>query len=268
MCGLASFIGKSKNQSLSFDLFQNLFVLLEERGTDASGFYGSINNSNEFVTNKKNCPASSFVKDDSWKSLKNYDLDLLLIHTRKTSSNSGSSSDNENNHPFLALNTKSALVHNGIIHEYQRLKKQYHCFTNCDSEILLRILDFPFEEKNYLNHRKEQIKGLLGLIKNSEFTFLLADVLSDKKSLWAVKNEFRPLFLIDAKEYLNQYVFVSTIDIWQNAIDKTKDSNLKKCKVYFLENNFIINILYHQNDFSLKFFSYNWENYQDFNLIK
>jgi glucosamine--fructose-6-phosphate aminotransferase (isomerizing) len=268
MCGLASFIGKSNNQNLSFDLFQKLFVLLEERGADASGYYCCINNSNEFFTDKKSCTASNFIKNDTWKCLKNYDLDLLLIHTRKTSFNSGSPSDNENNHPFLALNTKSALVHNGIIHEYQKLKKQYHCFTECDSEILMRILDCNFEEENYLDFRKKQIKGLLGLIKNSEFTFLLADILSDKKSLWAVKNEHRPLFLIDAKEYLNQYIFVSTVDIWQNAIDKIKDINLNKCKVYFLENNFIINILYYQNDFRLKFFSYNWENYQDFNLIK
>ena len=268
MCGLASFIGKSKNKNLSFNLFQNLFISLEERGIDASGFYGSLNNTTEFLTHKKNCTASDFIKEHNWKSLNDCDLDLLLIHTRKTSSNSGSACDNENNHPFLALNTKSALVHNGIIHEYQKLKKEYRCFTDCDSEILLRILDFNYDEKDYRNYRLNQIKGLLGLIKNSEFTFLLSDILSDKKSLWAVKNEFRPLFLIDAREYLNQYIFVSTIDIWQQALDKIKDVNLKKCKAYFLENNFIINILYQQDSFDIKFFSYNWKNYEEFNLIK
>ena len=257
MCGLAGFVGKSKNLNLSFDIFENIFVSLEERGTDASGFYGSLSNTDEFVTYKNNCVASNLIKDNIWKSLKNHDLDLLLIHTRKTSSNSGHSSNNENNHPFIGKNTKSALVHNGIIHEYHKLKSQYEVFSNCDSEILLRILDFPFDFLDYKNSRLKQIRGLLGLIKNSEFTFLLSDIIEKKKSIWAIKNELRPLFLIDATEYLNQYIFVSTIDIWQNTVDILKDKNLKKCKAYFLENNFIINIIYENNNFDIRFFSYN-----------
>lgn len=268
MCGLASFIGKSKNPNLSFNIFERMFVLLEERGTDASGFYGSIANTDECVTFKKDSIASNFIKNENWKTLKNYDLDLLLIHTRKTSSNSGHSSNNENNHPFIGKKTKSALVHNGVIHEYHKLKSQYEVFSKCDSEILLRILDCSYDLSNYRDSRLNQIRGLLGLIKNSEFTFLLSDILEFKKSIWAVKNELRPLFLIDAKEYLNQYIFVSTIDIWQNAVDVLKDKNLKKCKAYFLENNFIINIIYENDNFDMRFFSYNWKNYQEYNLIK
>lgn len=268
MCGLASFIGKSNNYSLSADLFKNLFVFLEERGTDASGFYGV---SPLFDTHyyKQAGKSSDLIKTDKWKKVENNDLDLLMIHTRKTSSNSGSSSDNENNHPFVGKNNKSALVHNGIIHEYKKLKNYYATFSKCDSEILLRILDIDFDYSNYRNNRLDQIKGLLGLIKNSEYTFLLSDIFENKKSLWAVKNEQRPLVMIDAREELNQIIFVSTIEIWQNALDNVKNKYLKNCKAYFLENNYIINVIKDENGFlDLKFFSYNWKNYQEFNLIK
>jgi len=267
MCGIASFIGESKNYPLSCELFKHLFVLLEERGIDAAGFYGSKINSDIFLYHKQQGKASQLTNTTYWKEVEDNNLDLLMVHTRKSSSISASSLDNNNNHPFIGIKNKTALVHNGVIHEYQKLIKNYEVFSKCDSEILLKILDLNFDYLDYTGNRFKQIKGLLGLIKNSEFTFLLSDIFDEKKSLWAVKNEFRPLVLIDAREYLNQFIFVSTIDIWQNAVDKLKDCNLKKCKVYFLEKNFIINILYHNKKFETKFFVYNWEKYDEFNLI-
>jgi glucosamine 6-phosphate synthetase-like amidotransferase/phosphosugar isomerase protein len=268
MCGLAAFIGKSKDYFLSYKLFNTLFVCLEERGVDASGFYGTKNDSEEYFFYKQSGKASELIKANNWKEIENFELDLLMIHTRKISSNSGNASDNNNNHPFLGIKNKSALVHNGIVHEYEKLKKCYETLSKCDSEILLRVLDFQFDSNDYVKSRLNQIKGLLGLIKASEFTFLLSDLFEDKKSLWAIKNEHRPLFMIDAREELNQIIFVSTVDIWQNALDEMKNTNLKKCKVFFLENNFIINVIKNKdNSLDLKFFSYNWENYSEFNLI-
>lgn len=268
MCGLASFIGKSNNYSLSVDLFKNLFVLLEERGTDASGFYG-VSPMLETYYHKQAGKSSDLIKTDKWKQVESNELDLLMIHTRKASLNSGSSLDNENNHPFIGNNNKSALVHNGVIHEYNKLKSHYETFSKCDSEILLRILDIDFDCVDYRNKRFDQIKGLLGLIKNSEYAFLLSDVFENKKSLWAIKNEQRSLVMIDAREELNQIIFVSTIDIWQNALDNVNGKNLRNCKAYFLENNYIINIIKDENGtLDSKFFSYNWKNYQEYNLIK
>jgi glucosamine 6-phosphate synthetase-like amidotransferase/phosphosugar isomerase protein len=56
-----------------------MFVLLETRGTDASGF-AYLNNKNELQITKAETPASSLVKTDSWKNLQL--PKMMIFHTR------------------------------------------------------------------------------------------------------------------------------------------------------------------------------------------
>ena len=89
---------------------EDMFILLETRGTDASGF-AYLNNKNELQITKAETPASSLVKSPRWK-----DLELpkiMIFHTRLKTQ--GEPTNNMNNHPLF---TKKglAIVHNGMIY--------------------------------------------------------------------------------------------------------------------------------------------------------
>lgn len=253
MCGLAGFIGQSKNKDLSFEIATFLFSLSQARGIDACGFYAT--NQKECFYHKQKGKSDNLIKTQIWNNLKEKELDLILLHTRKTSSNSGSSENNINNHPFVIEN--SALIHNGIIHDYEKLNEFINTFSNCDSEILLNYLSNYTE--NYFIDRLEKIKELLFFIKNSEFAFCLADKINEDKSLWIIRNDKRPLFLIDCKEDLNQYFFISTIEIWQDAISKIKNINklLPNYNIIEVPDYSIINIYLKNNIIREMSFNYN-----------
>ena len=221
MCGISGFIGSSNNKELSFKILTNLFNNLEIRGTDASGYYACSNN--EIYYHKQKGKSSNIIVSENWQSLKDLNFDLFLLHTRRTSSNSGPSDNNENNHPFVSQDKSKALIHNGIINNYEfnKLKLFLEINSECDSEILLRFL----LKENCGYKRLESLNELLFFIKNSEYAFAFSELFENKISLWLARNDKRPLYVIDLKNSLNQYFFVSTIEIWQDSINSIKNIN-------------------------------------------
>lgn len=266
MCGLAGSIGNSNNQNLSFDILTYLFLNSQVRGIDACGFHGHNKNQNFF--HKQKGKAENLINSNTWKDLKNSNLDLILLHTRRTSSNSGSSENNINNHPFVLNN--SALIHNGVIsnHDYDKLKQFTETFSCCDSEILLNYLS-DTDLDNYIFKRLEKIRELLFFIRNSEFAFCLSDKLKDISSLWLVRNDKRPLYLIDCKQDLNQYFFVSTIEIWQDSILKIKNINklLPSYSIIEIPEYSIINIYFQDNNLKEICFNYNTYDFDEKHLL-
>ena len=76
MCGLAGFIGKSKNPAISFELFTNLFVNTQVRGVDASGIY-AIDCENNVITFKDGVPSEVLINYEDYIELNNLDINLL-----------------------------------------------------------------------------------------------------------------------------------------------------------------------------------------------
>jgi len=99
----------------------------------------------------------------------------------------------------------------------------------------------------------------LFFIKNSEYAFVFSDLLKDKVSLWLVKNDKRPLYIIDLKESLNQYFFVSTIEIWQNSISNIKNINklLGNYNIINIPEFSIVNLTYENSFFNKIGFRFN-----------
>lgn len=261
MCGISGFIGTSSNKSLSFELLSNLFNNLQTRGIDASGYYACSNN-NEVYHHKQKGKSSEIINSKEWKDLKDLNLNLFLLHTRRTSSNSGSSDNNINNHPFVNQDKTIALIHNGIINsnDFKKLKSFLNVSSDCDSEILLSfLLENKFENEDYFYKRLERVNELLFFIKNSEYAFAFSDLLKDKISLWLVKNDKRPLYIIDLKESLNQYFFVSTIEIWQNSISNIKNINklLGNYNIINIPEFSIVNLTYENSFFNKIGFRFN-----------
>lgn len=213
MCGIAGFIGASKNKSLTFQIMTKLFEKSEVRGLDASGYWATEVATGNIFFHKEPCQSSVFVKKDVWKSLSNFDLDMLLIHARGASKGVGEPRINSNNHPFTSLNKSIALTHNGRIDdiEYQTFKDKYELHTKCDSEILLKIFEAQSDGL-------AGVKEIFSLINQGHMAVAIGERKDSQKMLWLFRNQHRPLWIFDLRESLGQIFWVSETKIWDKAI--------------------------------------------------
>ena len=133
MCGIIGAIGQNINQEVALKIFMEI----EARGSDASGFFiptvGVVKN------NKK---ISELIKEHEETFRENLEVSNLFIgHTRLATH--GDPINNENNHPIESKNWW--LVHNGQV----RLKdiEEYQYRTETDSENILAYIEhFGLEE--------------------------------------------------------------------------------------------------------------------------
>lgn len=244
MCGIAGFIGRSKNNKLSFELLSELFERLDSRGIDASGYWLAESGDNGSVyTHKQPGRSSEFVNSDIWKSNKNIEVNLALVHARGASRGSGNPLVNKNNHPFLSEKSNIALIHNGRIDEYDSLKKKYHVNSQCDSEILLRIFEqakHQYSEK-FLNEyigilpereRMAGIKDIFSYVTQGHMAVAIGEWKNNNgRNLWLFRNEHRPLWIADARNNLGQIFFFSDPSIWKSAANAIGDKSIINSKI-------------------------------------
>lgn len=214
MCGLAGFIGFSKKPFFSNLLISKLFEKSEKRGIDAAGFWATqTGEKGNVFYYKEPIKSSLFIKNYQWHEVLNYNIDLILVHARGASKGVGSPEFNENNHPFVNKDKTIALAHNGRIEdkEYYPLKKRFKTTSNCDSEILLRIYE-----------ANKSINDIFNLIQEGHMAVVIGERFVNKRVLWLFRNEYRPLWVVDVKDDLNQIFFVSEPSIWFESIEECK----------------------------------------------
>lgn len=211
----------------------------EIRGVHATGFWACLNNENKVIYHKEPVRSSEFINKNIWKNLAGQNVDLLLGHCRYTSSGSGDQKYNKNNHPHVSQDFRLSLVHNGIIPEYTYLKKMYPVFTDCDSEIILRILESAeslHEQKEFLQsqlrkastsianlYRVYGLKKIFSEINYGAMAVALGELLdNDERSLCLFHNDRRHIYLVDLRETFGQFFFCSTQEIFRSAVDQSK----------------------------------------------
>ena len=117
------------------DAMLSMFSALESRGTDASGFASSYRGK---LWTYKTPEASSVTVNK----LKNYKMDearAWVGHTRLATH--GTHLENSNNHPFI--NQGLALIHNGIVSNYDKVlfgSSFAKLEGDCDSELILSTI--------------------------------------------------------------------------------------------------------------------------------
>lgn len=225
MCGISGLIGQSKDPELSFLLSSKLFEKIETRGRDAAGFWASNKNNNIFY-HKEPIESTKLVKKPFWTKIRKFNPNVLLCHARKASAGVGVPEINKNNHPFVSYDKKTALMHNGRIHEleYEYLTKYYQVNSNCDSEILLRIFE----------NEEDELKAIEKIWTYSPEAYMavaIAKTEANKQKLHLFRNDYRPLCIIDLREILGQIFFCSTTDMWESALSNKKLRNLLKKRV-------------------------------------
>ena len=225
MCGISGFIGNSKDPELSFILSSKLFEQIEIRGKDSAGVWAS-NQKKQIFYHKEPVQSSVFVKNSFWKKIKKFNANIMLCHARKASAGVGVPTTNKNNHPFVSNDKKTALIHNGRVHdlEYEYLTQYYSVNGDCDSEILLRVFE---NSENDL----AAIENIWTFSSMAMMAVAIAKNEADRQRLYLFRNQYRPICVLDLQDCLGQIFFCSTPQIWENCLLDRKIRNLLKKRV-------------------------------------
>ncbi len=164
MCGIVGYIGNKKALPIIIDGLKNL----EYRGYDSAGIALKENNNIKIYKSIGKISNLEKILDKSVEST------IGIGHTR-WATHGGITK--ENAHPHQVGNI--TLVHNGIIENYECLKKEllknnYHFISDTDTEIACAYIDYLYKKDNniinVLNKLKEIIRGsyAFGIIVNNE----------------------------------------------------------------------------------------------------
>jgi glucosamine--fructose-6-phosphate aminotransferase (isomerizing) len=134
MCGIVGYVGNRE----AYPILINGLKRLEYRGYDSAGvalLNGSIN---LYKTKGKVSELESFVKQ------KNISGHIGIAHTRWATHGEP---NNVNAHPHFSESEDLALIHNGIIENYDVLKEElqnagYHFRSNTDTEVLVQLIEY------------------------------------------------------------------------------------------------------------------------------
>jgi glucosamine 6-phosphate synthetase-like amidotransferase/phosphosugar isomerase protein len=132
MCGIFGYIGK-RGRGPDLARLRRIAIETETRGRHAFGL-AWLDRDGGLHTYKRPGAASASLADlDRVR-----DAAIVVGHCRWATH--GSPSDNRNNHPHPA--GRGWLVHNGVVHNHQRLARDYQLetTTQCDSEVLGLLL--------------------------------------------------------------------------------------------------------------------------------
>ena len=140
MCGIVGYIGNKE----AYPIIINGLKRLEYRGYDSAGF---IVNAEKFVSEK----TKGKVSDLEEKAAKDVipTATFGMGHTRWATH--GVPND-KNSHPHLSNSGKLAIVHNGIIENYQSIKQRlqqegYVFHSDTDSEVLINFIEYIKNKK-------------------------------------------------------------------------------------------------------------------------
>lgn len=152
MCGIFGYVGKSSSAA---DLVLEGLKVLEYRGYDSWGV--AVIDNGEFSVNK----ASGKIGEAHLNLPKSK---TGLGHTRWATHGGVSK---ENAHPHLSCDGKLALVHNGIVENYQELaknfSKKHRLLSQTDTEIIAHLLEEEVQKNTLQEALRKVFKQLQGL---------------------------------------------------------------------------------------------------------
>lgn len=167
MCGIVAYIGEREAQPLLLDALSRL----EYRGYDSAGIATSDGTALRVVKR------SGRIADLASKVQKNpHPGQVGISHTRWATH--GEPTD-ENAHPHLDQAGLLALVHNGVIENYQQLKtfleSKGHTFLSAtDTEVLAHLIGFYYEQSDKKDGKARLLKALTSALNDVKGTYGLA----------------------------------------------------------------------------------------------
>ncbi len=205
MCGIAGYIGTNVEKTLIDNL-----KMLEYRGYDSAGIATLNNNLIKVVK------SSGKIANLEKKLVYKQDYTCGIAHTRWATHGKPNKT---NAHPHSSNNNTWAIVHNGIIENYNQIKTELESMgfkfkSQTDTEVVCNLLQF--------NKDTSPIKTLIKTAKMLNGSFALACLNKNyKNTLFLAKNK-SPIFVAKNKEC----VYVSSdIVCFKNKVDEFYELN-------------------------------------------
>lgn len=181
MCGIVGYVGKKH----CIDKIIEGLESLEYRGYDSAGI--------AYVKNKKVILKKAKGKINKLKEKINYNEEsyLGIGHTRWATHGKPCK---ENSHPHKV--GKITLVHNGIIENYEELKKElsdYEFLSDTDSEVVAALIDKLYKKDNNMINVLNKLQDyLIG-------SYALGIIVDNDKNLYAIRKD-SPLIIGVSKD--------------------------------------------------------------------
>ena len=175
MCGIVGFIGENNGVKFLIDGLSSL----EYRGYDSAGIAGIVDNDVQVIK------TVGRIKNLEELTPKNLEFNIGIGHTRWATHGGVNKT---NSHPHQSFNKRFALVHNGVIENFQELKDRFFKKTNLvsetDTEVIVQLVElFSNEGRSTKDAFKKAISKLQG-----SYALCLIDKL-DKNTLYVAKNK-------------------------------------------------------------------------------
>lgn len=139
MCGILGYSSVGKPTEEFMGRIAELFVLTQSRGSHASGV--AWEKSGGLLSGKAPMPATQFIESETYREMEADRPRMMIAHTRWATT--GHQSDNANNHPHVGVRGDEALIHNGVIWNWESLRNWHGLKyrSGCDSEVILRMYE-------------------------------------------------------------------------------------------------------------------------------
>jgi glucosamine--fructose-6-phosphate aminotransferase (isomerizing) len=250
MCGIFGIIINNTNENI-YELIINGLKQLQNRGYDSAGI--SFINCSNICVNKyasTNDEDALIKLEKQSKNLKNnLQINIGIGHNRWATH--GIKND-INSHPHLSNNKKFAVVHNGIIENYNELKEyltkhEFYFYSQTDTEVIINLVEYNYR---ITNNTFESIKKTISELRGTYG--LLIQSLYEPNSLFCVRNG-SPLLIGQNEDRIivtseqsgfcnmvNNYITLSADDIC--VIEKTDEHVVvKTTHVYTKKNITLLN---------------------------
>lgn len=229
MCGIVGFIGKEDGPKITIEGLKTL----EYRGYDSWGIALVRDNNLEIIKNVGKLNGEEFNNLAPIKS------DFCIGHTRWATHGSVTKT---NAHPHVSNNNQIAVVHNGIIENFQYLRdflqsEGYKFKTETDTEVIPILIEYYMKNQSFEDATKSALKRLEG-------SYAIIAIHANEEKLIGARNNSPLVFGIGDNKYFlasdvpaflehtNKVVFLEDEDFI--VVDKTG------FKLYNLENDEII----------------------------
>ncbi|WP_296112469.1 glutamine--fructose-6-phosphate transaminase (isomerizing) [uncultured Limosilactobacillus sp.] len=179
MCGIVGVTGNDR----SVEILINGLKTLEYRGYDSAGIYVNDQNGHDYLVKRQgriNNLESALTDDVHGKA--------GIGHTRWATHGEPSE---KNAHPHFSNDKRFYLVHNGVIENYEQLKREYlgevELNSQTDTEVIVQLVAH-FVHESHMTTKSAFLKVLRLISNESSYAFVLMDR-EEPDTLFVAKNK-------------------------------------------------------------------------------
>lgn len=202
MCGIFG-ISNLVNENIYGSLLEDLYIMSESRGQDASGI--AIEANDKLIVHKRRLPARTFIRTAQYKKAidSSKPFKFIIGHTRMETN--GSSSAMSNNQPVVK--DGFITVHNGIIvndarlwADHPEMQRRYQIDTEVINSLLKIFIDRGHALEKALHTTTSLLEGAYSLaILTDKYEKLL--LTTNTGSLYALVNKAGEMLLFASEKY-------------------------------------------------------------------